>query len=205
MGTATVKDGYDILLTDIGEAYVVDTASEKGEALLAANAPSAADATAADIAARKAVQDKNDKHLNKHDLKCAPADIPALLEKGYDSPVWKEKSETCFSCGTCNLVCPTCYCFDVQDDVEWSLKEGQRSRAWDGCLLANFANVAGDHNFRKKREARFRHRLYRKGAYVPKKIGGEIACVGCGRCVGACVPNIANPVAVYNQLLDESK
>ena len=74
MGTATVKDGYDILLTDIGDAYVVDVASEKGEALMGA---AATDASDADIAARKAVQDKNDAGLNKHELKCAPADIPA--------------------------------------------------------------------------------------------------------------------------------
>lgn len=205
MGTATVKDGYDILLTDVGDSYVVDVASEKGEKLMAAAAPSAADATDAEIAARKAVQDNNDRGLNQHELKCSPADIPKLLEDGYNNPVWAEKAEKCFSCGSCNLTCPTCYCFDVQDDVAWSLKEGQRTRVWDGCLLENFANVAGDHNFRKKREARYRHRLYRKGSYVPKKIGGEIACVGCGRCISVCVPDIANPVTVFNRLLEDSK
>lgn len=205
MNTATVKDGYDILLTDIGNAFVVDAATEKGQALLAETAPSAAKASTADIAARKAVQDKNDTGLNKHDLKCKPSDLPKLLEGGYDNPVWEEKAATCYSCGSCNLTCPTCYCFDVQDDVEWSLKEGERHRAWDGCLLQNFANVAGNHNFRKKREDRFRHRLYRKGTYVPKKIGGEIACVGCGRCISACVPDIANPVTIYNRLLEEAK
>ncbi len=205
MGTATVKDGYDILLTDIGDAFVVDAATEKGQALLAQTAMSATDASEEDLAARKAVQDKNDVGLNQHELKCAPGDIPKLLEDGYENPVWQEKAATCYSCGSCNLTCPTCYCFDVQDDVAWSLKEGSRHRAWDGCLLENFANVAGDHNFRKKREARYRHRLYRKGSYVPKKIGGEIACVGCGRCVGACVPDIANPVTVYNRLLEDTK
>lgn len=203
MNTATVKDGYDILLTDIGDAYVVDAATEKGQQLLAATAPNADDASDADIASRQAVQDKNDKELDKHQLKCSPSDLPKLLDDAYEHPVWEEKAKTCYSCGSCNLVCPTCYCFDVQDDVKWSLKEGGRHRAWDGCLLTNFANVAGDHNFRKKREDRFRHRLYRKGKYVPTKIGGEIACVGCGRCVGACIPDIANPVAVYNRLLED--
>ncbi|MCK5000044.1 MAG: 4Fe-4S dicluster domain-containing protein, partial [Anaerohalosphaera sp.] len=98
-----------------------------------------------------------------------------------------------------------CYCFDVQDLVNWNLKDGQRERSWDGCLLKDFANVAGDHNFRKNKESRFRHRLYRKGKYVPTKIGGQVACVGCGRCIGACVPDIANPVAVYNRLLEDIK
>jgi ferredoxin len=64
--------------------------------------------------------------------------------------------------------------------------------------------VAGDHEFRKKRLERFRHRLYRKGKYVPEKISSPImACVGCGRCVSACLPDIANPVNVYNRLIKD--
>jgi ferredoxin len=70
-------------------------------------------------------------------------------------------------------------------------------------MLDGFAKVAGDHDFRKNRADRFRHRLYRKAKYVPEKIGGEMACVGCGRCIGACLPDIANPVTVYNQLVDD--
>ena len=35
MGTATVHKGYDVLLTDIGDAYVAEAATEKGETLLA--------------------------------------------------------------------------------------------------------------------------------------------------------------------------
>ena len=33
---------------------------------------------------------------------------------------------------------------------------------------------------------------------------GEIACVGCGRCVTACTAKIANPVEVYNKLVEEA-
>ena len=35
MGTATVHKGYDVLLTDIGDGYVAEAATEKGETLLA--------------------------------------------------------------------------------------------------------------------------------------------------------------------------
>jgi len=203
MGTATVKEGYDILLTDIGDTWVVDAATEKGKALLQGVA-GLAEATPEDLAARQAVWDRNTTELNKHPLRCKPSELPALLENAYDHPVWEEKAATCFSCGSCNTTCPTCYCFDVQDDVDWDLSGGRRRRAWDGCLLPNFATVAGDHNFRKARADRFRHRLYRKGKYVPSKIGGQIACVGCGRCIGACIPDIANPVTVYNRLAEEA-
>jgi sulfhydrogenase subunit beta (sulfur reductase) len=204
MGNAVVHEGYDILLTDIGDGFVAEAATEKGESLLAMEG-GASDASPDDLAKRGAVWQHNEYALSKHKLGCKPSDLPGLLEKAYKHPVWEEKARTCYSCGSCNQVCPTCYCFDVQDELNWDMQSGQRCRVWDGCLLEPFATVAGNHNFRKNRADRFRHRLYRKGMYVPAKIGGQIACVGCGRCVGACLPDIANPVAVYNRILEDVK
>ncbi len=201
MGAAVVKEGFDVLLTDIGDAYTAEIATDKGKQLLATAKMS--DAGEEDINKRQEVQEKNKKDLAKHKLKCPASYLPKLLEKAYDHPVWEEKAKTCFACGSCNQVCPTCYCFNVQDDVNWDMKTGSRCRAWDGCMLDGFAKVAGDHDFRKNRADRFRHRLYRKAKYVPEKIGGQMACVGCGRCIGACLPDIANPVAIYNRLVDD--
>ena len=64
--------------------------------------------------------------------------------------------------------------------------------------------MAGGHNFRRNLADRYRHRYYRKGKYVPEKIG-EVACVGCGRCITACTAKIASPIEVYNKLVDEGK
>ena len=127
----------------------------------------------------------------------------SIAPKAYSHPLWEEMAKLCFSCGSCNLVCPTCYCFDVREEVNWDLSSGQRFRLWDGCMLADFATIAGNLNFRKDRADRYRHRYYRKGKYVPAKIGGKIACVGCGRCITACVAKIANPVEVFNRLAEE--
>ncbi len=204
MGTATVKSGYDILLTVLPDGSILaDAATDKGQELL--DPAESTPAAEADLKARKTVWDKNEKALNKHVLECKPSYLPKLLENAYDHPVWEEKARLCYSCGSCNQVCPTCYCFDVQDQVSWDLKTGERKRCWDGCLLENFATVAGNHNFRKDRAARYRHRLYRKGKYVPGKIGGQIACVGCGRCITACTAKIANPVEVYNRLMEDTE
>jgi ferredoxin len=203
MGTATVDKGYDLLLTDIGDSYLAEAATEKGENLLAGAAGAKA-ASKEDLKKRREVWDKNNAGLNKHQLHCSFADLPKLLERAYNHPVWEEKAQTCFSCGSCNLVCPTCYCFNIQDDVGWDFIKGKRQRAWDGCLLDGFTKVAGDHEFRKKRSDRFRHRLYRKGKYVLEKLGSKIpACVGCGRCIDACLPDIANPINVYNRLVED--
>jgi sulfhydrogenase subunit beta (sulfur reductase) len=201
MGTAVVRQGYDVLLTDLGDSYVAEAATPKGEQLLAHAKGTAAEAEA--LKKREEVWAHNRKSLNRHELQCDPAYLPKLLAQAYQHPVWEERAKTCFSCGSCNQVCPTCYCFNVQDDVNWDLQTGRREREWDGCLLDGFTKVAPAHEFRQSRADRFRHRLYRKASYVPRKIGGQIACVGCGRCVSACLPDIANPVSVYNRLIDD--
>jgi len=200
MSTATVDSGFDVRITKVGAAYVVEPGTDKGRDLMAAIA-GAPDADAESLARREQVWECNRRLLRRHVLRLAPSDLPALLERSFDHPVWERRAERCYSCGSCNLVCPTCYCFDVRDDVNWDLKSGVRTRSWDGCMLAGFAAVAGGHNFRARRADRYRHRFYRKGKYVPAKIG-EIACVGCGRCISACTAAIANPVEVYNALLE---
>ena len=124
---------------------------------------------------------------------------PDFLKKNHSHPVWDVFSEKCYSCGSCVFVCPTCYCFDVKDEVEISLARGQRIRVWDGCMLENFATCAGGHNFRKKRAARFRHRIFRKGVNLPLKYH-YWGCVGCGRCADACTSSIAGPVKVFKYI-----
>ncbi len=200
MNAAVVRTGFDILLTLIGERYLAEALTPKGDELLS-GAEGLVAAGAADLKLREEVWENNRRTLRRHELRVPLKDLPLLLEKSYDHPVWEEKAQKCFSCGSCNLVCPTCYCFDVRDETRWDLRGGVRNRVWDGCMLKDFATVAGGHNFRKKKEERYRHRYYRKGKYMPDKIG-ETACVGCGRCISACVSKIAHPVEVYNRLLE---
>ena len=133
------------------------------------------------------------------EVRFRPSELPGLLRRSFHNVLWDERADKCLSCGGCNLVCPTCYCFDVKDEVDLSLKEGRRYRVWDGCVLEDFAKVGSGENFRERRAQRYRHRFYRKGMYLYDKYG-HIACVGCGRCASACLPDIADPVAVYNAL-----
>lgn len=200
MGTATVDEGYDVRLTRIGDFYMVEAGSKKG-GFLVKDLSGAENADATSLARREQIWDDNRKLLRKHELRVPLRELPALLGRSYDHPVWEEKAQKCFSCGSCVLVCPTCYCFDVRDDLDWNLKSGTRSRTWDGCMLQDFALVAGGHNFRKQRVDRYRHRYYRKGKYIPDRIG-KVGCVGCGRCITACVSKIANPTEVFNRLVE---
>jgi formate hydrogenlyase subunit 6/NADH:ubiquinone oxidoreductase subunit I len=115
--------------------------------------------------------------------------------------MWDAVGRKCFSCGSCNLVCPTCYCFNVKDEVAPDLAGGERKRTWDSCQLAEFATVAGGENFRKDRSARLRHRFFRKGKWIMERYG-RLGCVGCGRCDRNCLVKI-NSVDIYTQLAGE--
>jgi len=126
-------------------------------------------------------------------------EIPGLMERSDKSLIWEEKASKCLSCGTCIMVCPTCFCFDVWDEVELDLLHGERLRRWDGCLLQDFAKVAGGENFRESKTSRYRHRFFRKGLYLFRVLD-DIACVGCGRCSTGCLADIADPVDVLNSL-----
>jgi len=202
LGTATAETGFDLMLTDIGDSYVVAIGSSKGEQLLTKYAETR-EATQAELAQRNSERQKALARY-KVTLNISPEELPQLLDKSWDSPWWKEKSEKCLSCGSCIVVCPTCFCFDVQDDVTLNLKEGERYRQWDGCMLADFAAVAGGGNFRGDKESRFRHRMYRKGKYIWERYG-KLGCVGCGRCASACLAEIASPAETFNKLKEESK
>jgi len=198
MGCDCVENGFDLWLTDIGNTYIIEVGSDRGASLLEKYGE-ARDATAKELKARAEVREKLRKMGAAVDVKFRPGELPALLRRSFDSGVWEENARKCLSCGSCNLVCPTCYCFDVKDDVDISLDKGERYRVWDGCVLQDFAKVGTGENFREERLQRYRHRFYRKGMYLYDKYG-HIACVGCGRCVAACLSDIADPVTVYNTL-----
>jgi formate hydrogenlyase subunit 6/NADH:ubiquinone oxidoreductase subunit I len=127
--------------------------------------------------------------------------LPELLDRSYDSLLWEATARRCYSCGSCNLSCPTCYCFNIYDELDMSLRSGERRREWDGCQLRDFAEVAGGHNFRPKAASRLRHRMYRKAKWI-KQREGLPGCVGCARCDRACTARI-NSVEIYNQLAEE--
>jgi len=202
VGAEVEPKGHDAFMTAIGYGYVFEPLTERGEALLQHGvfhpASEAQIREAADVNAAALAQ-------CPEKLEHSTEDIAAKVRAAFgDDAMWASMAADCFSCGTCNTVCPTCYCFDVQDTWNVDQTSGQRTRYWDGCLTEDFAKCSlGEgacENFREDRGSRFRHRMMRKATYLNDKLGGP-ACVGCGRCSAGCTADIADPVRIIDQIM----
>jgi formate hydrogenlyase subunit 6/NADH:ubiquinone oxidoreductase subunit I len=165
--------GSDILLTPMAGGYLAEVLTGKGEAIVALAPELFQPAPAVDKAAL---------------LVEVPAafDQPALTAKlpgMFDSELWAEQALRCVGCGACAFVCPTCVCFDIQEEADKS--GGRRLRSWDSCGSHMFTLHASGHNPRETQGQRWRQRVYHKFSYYPERYG-QLGCVGCGKCTRAC-------------------
>ncbi len=170
------KDGELLLkgVTEKGEGLlkelaVLETGSEQDEAFFAE-------------AIRKG-RDVKTRFAKIEDVAIAEKLVQIFEKKEF----WEEKTSACISCGVCTFVCPTCYCFDINDETLF--REGARRRFWDACMFTDFTLEASGHNPRPKIFQRYRQKACHKYSYHVTKYGC-ISCVGCGRCTRSCPVNI---------------
>jgi ferredoxin len=179
------EDGLDVLLFHLGESFLAKTLTDKGAELLKV----AGVEKDADSGLKKKAYElktKAEKKVSSH----VPMD--KLREKNasdlFDAPFWDDVAFACINCGACTFLCPTCWCFDIQDEV--TKKQGDRIRNWDSCMFPLFTLHASGHNPRAEKVQRVRQRFMHKLKYYVDKYGNGVACVGCGRCVRYCPVNI---------------
>jgi sulfhydrogenase subunit beta (sulfur reductase) len=179
------EEGLDALLWDLGERYLAKALTDKGERLLAQGGVGE-DADADTRNRANALKKESEHKIISH----VPTD--KLKDQGalelFDAPFWDDVAFACINCGTCTFLCPTCWCFDIQDEV--FKKQGDRIRNWDSCMFPLFTLHASGHNPRSEKVQRLRQRFMHKLKYYVDKYHNGVACVGCGRCVNYCPVNI---------------
>ncbi|MCU7834791.1 MAG: 4Fe-4S dicluster domain-containing protein [gamma proteobacterium symbiont of Taylorina sp.] len=202
-------DAFLTKLTDLNEAeeegYLFEVFNEKGHELLSFGQFLLA--TELQIQQAKSInesiKDKCPQQLNYSQDEMANT----ICRSFNNTALWDELAQDCFSCGSCNTTCPTCYCFNVEDSWNIDQQSGQRTRYWDSCMTEDFAKISSadgqSENFRKTTAARMRHRIMRKMVYLNDKLGTQ-ACVGCGRCSIACTADIADPVNIIKRIMEEA-
>jgi ferredoxin len=179
------EEGLDVLLVDAGDSLLAKILSEKGKKLAAAAGwdKQAADGAEQQIDARRQAAEAKVNAAVETDRLAAQNSLDL-----YDAPFWEDVSFSCINCGTCTYVCPTCWCFDIQDEVRG--KKGKRLRIWDSCMYPLFTLHGSGHNPRGSKLQRVRQRFMHKLKYYVDKYDDGIQCSGCGRCVRLCPVNI---------------
>ena len=183
-GSPHSKEGLDILMTDLGDKYYAESFTKKGDELLNLAKALFKSPIAKDKKDLEKIQAESKKKIQRQikDTK----KIPPKLKDMFDSPFWDEESLSCIRCGICTYLCPTCHCFDMNDEVTSSSPiQGERVRTWDNCQFPDFTMHSSGHNPRPDKAARLRQRILHKFQYFVE-LYKNYQCTGCGRCISKC-------------------
>lgn len=179
--------GFDLALTEVLENrrhyFVVESGSDAGAQVLARlphHAATANEQSAADQATARAAEQMG-RRLDTSDIK-------DLLYRNPEHPQWDRVADRCLACANCTMVCPTCFCTDVEDVTDLTGEHAERWRKWDSCFTLGFSHTAGG-ALRSSVKSRYRQWLTHKLATWIDQFGTS-GCVGCGRCITWC------PVAI---------
>jgi len=202
MGNHVPRGGYDLMMVDLGEKFILHINSEKGERLIHGLAY-IKEANDKDMLNLERVRELK-KKVFKEEFNSSLAKVYEAFDKHFNSGVWQDVGRRCVACGNCTTACPTCYCFDTLDEMELSFNKGMRYRIWNSCQMDDFAKVSGGEDFRKGRDGRQRHRYYRKFKYPVDKFN-RYFCTGCGRCTRSCMAQISLVETVNSLLAEEGE
>ena len=179
------EQGLDVLAFDLGDRFLFRVLTDKGRKLM----DRARGLSQADEAAEKEAESLK---AAAEEAITVDLDLDRIKERTvmelFEAEHWDRLHESCLNCGTCTFVCPTCHCFDIQDELSGTA--GDRVRNWDTCMSWLFTMHGSGHNPRPGKKERVRQRFMHKFKYIPLKRDGEIGCVGCGRCISLCPVNI---------------
>jgi sulfhydrogenase subunit beta (sulfur reductase) len=198
-GSPHSQDGFDILLTDLGDRYFVNSLTKTGNELINLAKSIFTAPKDSDKKELTKIHTEADKKL-KRQVKDVEK-IPPKLKEMFESSFWDEESMSCLRCGICTYLCPTCHCFDISDEVtSVDPFKGYRIRTWDNCQFPDFTMHSSGHNPRPDKASRLRQRIMHKYQYFVERYQ-KYQCTGCGRCVSKCPVGI-DIIEVLNKVRD---
>ncbi|MDO9042160.1 MAG: 4Fe-4S dicluster domain-containing protein [Desulfocapsaceae bacterium] len=190
MGTDSALRGFDLFLTRMDDLYFAEILSSRAFHLL-----EQIDCREPDSSEHRRYLDEMEAKESQFVAHVDTSDLTKILDLEFQAPVWKEWGEKCLSCGTCAQVCPTCYCYGVEEHVDMVFTHARKEKQLYSCNLLDFAVVAGGHNFRPESHTRLKYRYYHKHRGFVEAFE-ESLCVGCGRCGQSCLAHITVPEVI---------
>ncbi len=182
------EKGFDLQFYDVGDEFLVEAESEKGEKLIADGPFGEVD----DAEAGTRIEEfKTNASMSVEEVPALKEAMNRLRDGSVNEGVWEYFGRKCIVCGGCVFVCPTCTCFNVSDYVT-KPGEGLRVRSWDACLFGGFTRETSGHNPRGTQALRLKRRHEHKLMHYNETDiqEGLCGCVGCGRCSDYCPVHI---------------
>ncbi|MDB9823077.1 4Fe-4S dicluster domain-containing protein, partial [Deltaproteobacteria bacterium] len=179
------EEYLDVILYDMGGKFLVKCLNDKGEEFIEKMA-------GGNSAQETDLKESETLFASAQEKITSAVSTDKLHEKVvndlFEAPFWEEVAFSCINCGTCTFLCPTCWCFDIQDEVSGNRID--RIRNWDTCMSPLFTLEGSGHNPRNNKFQRVRQRFMHKFKYYVDKYNNGVQCSGCGRCVRYCPVNI---------------
>jgi len=194
-GQPFATEGFDLNFSPVDGGFVVETGSDRGVELLetCSMAP-LVEATPEQLGRRDQQRQQTAERLQRQngDFDFPATDAAATPLPNDNDQTWQSFAADCVECGACTNICPTCHCFYLYDQL-LGPDEFERVRTWDSCLLSSYHRMAGGPQMkltpRPKLLGRLANRVLHKFTYSPQQYE-MLGCVGCGRCVDACLGEI---------------
>ena len=142
MGTGPrAASGFDLALTELLDDEA--TASSSRSAASAARRCSPSSAPAAGRREDDEAADGGRARRRADGAHARHRTSATLLYRNLEHPRWDEVADRCLTCGNCTMVCPTCFCSDVEDVTDLDGEEADRVRAWESCFTLEHSYIHG--------------------------------------------------------------
>jgi ferredoxin len=175
--------GFDLALTEFPDPgnhhFLVEAGTSRGAEVL--HELPGRPAEHADLAAAVELAERTAASMGRE---LDTGGIKDLLYANFDNARWDDVASRCLSCGNCTMVCPTCFCFSVDNVTDLAGTQAEQERTWDSCFTLDHSYLHGG-SVRGSGKARYRQWMTHKLATWIDQFGTS-GCVGCGRCVTWC-------------------